>query len=123
MDNQVPSTTNQTSLSENAAGGLAYILIIPALVFLLTEPYKRNAYIRFHAWQCIYLAGAWAAFSIIVLLSTYLGPVFLAISYGLQSILTLLVLILWVMVLIKAFNGERYKLPIIGDMAERQAGQ
>ena len=42
-------------LSDNAAGAIAYITIIPAIVFLLVEPYNKKPFVRFHAWQCIFL--------------------------------------------------------------------
>ena len=40
-------------LSDNAAGAIAYITFIPALIFLLVEPYNRKAFVRFHSFQCI----------------------------------------------------------------------
>jgi len=43
------------------------------------------------------------------------------LAFGLYPLVALVMLILWIMVLIKAFNGERFKLPIIGDLAEKQA--
>jgi uncharacterized membrane protein len=44
------------------------------------------------------------------------------LAFGLYPLVSLAMLILWIMVLIKAFNGERFKLPIIGDLAMKQAG-
>jgi uncharacterized membrane protein len=54
------SDLNPSGLSDNVAGGLAYITIIPAIVFLIVEPFKRSSYVRFHAWQSIFLFVAWA---------------------------------------------------------------
>ena len=45
------------------------------------------------------------------------------LAFGLYPLVALAMLILWIMVLIKAFNGERFKLPILGDLAEKQAGR
>jgi hypothetical protein len=45
---------HQGGLSETAAGVVAYITIIPALIFLVMEPYNRSSFIRFHAWQSIF---------------------------------------------------------------------
>jgi uncharacterized membrane protein len=124
MPDQTPSRASQSGLSENAAGGLAYITVIPAIVFLLVEPYNRSSYIRFHSWQCIFLAIAWFvidfAIAIFGRVFSYMG---LFWFYGLYPLVSLLMLILWIMVLIKAFNGERFKLPIIGDLAEKQANR
>jgi uncharacterized membrane protein len=116
-----PSTT-QSGLSENAAGGLAYVTIIPAIIFLLVEPYNKSSYIRFHSWQCIFMAIAWivvdVAIGIFARLMSFMG----LLAFGLYPLVALAMLILWIMVLIKAFNGERFKLPIIGDLADKQAG-
>src|SRR5208337_3546776 len=46
-------------LADNVAGMLAYVTIIPAIVFLVVEPYNRNRFVRFHAWQCIFFNVAW----------------------------------------------------------------
>lgn len=117
-----PSTA-QSGLSENAAGGLAYITIIPAIIFLLVEPYNRSSYIRFHAWQCIFMAVAWIVLDIAISIFGHLLSFFTLIAFGLYPLVALAMLILWLMVLIKAFNGERFKLPILGDLAEKQAGR
>jgi uncharacterized membrane protein len=47
---------NQSGLSDNAAGAIAYITIVPAIVFLVLEPYNKSAFIRFHAWQSIFFS-------------------------------------------------------------------
>jgi uncharacterized membrane protein len=117
-----PSTT-QSGLSENAAGGLAYITIIPAIVFLVAEPYNRSSYIRFHAWQCIFMAVAWIVIDIAIMIFGHFMSFLGLLAFGLYPLVALAMLILWLMVLIKAFNGERLKLPIIGDLAEKQAGR
>src|SRR5215467_606577 len=46
-------------MADNVAGMLAYITIIPAIIFLVMEPYNRNRFIRFHSFQCLFFAGAW----------------------------------------------------------------
>ena len=49
---------SQAGLSDNAASGLAYITIIPAIIFLIVEPFNRNPVVRFHSWQSIFFAIA-----------------------------------------------------------------
>jgi uncharacterized membrane protein len=120
MTDQNPSTTSQSGLSDSAAGGLAYVTIIPAIVFLIVEPFNRNPYVRFHSWQSIFLAIAWLVIDVgliivgrvpgIGLFTIFLGPL---VGLGF--------LILWIIVMINAFNGKRFKVPIIGDFAEKQA--
>ena len=53
-----------TGLTDNVAGLLAYVTIIPAIVFLVVEPYNKNRFIRFHSFQCIFLCIAMIALSI-----------------------------------------------------------
>jgi uncharacterized membrane protein len=74
--------SNPSGLSDNAAGGLAYLTIIPAIVFLIVEPFKRSSYVRFHAWQSILFFVAWALIDILVGLVQNLVPstVFLTLT-------------------------------------------
>ncbi len=115
------SDTNQSGLSDNAAGGLAYVTIIPAIVFLIVAPFNKNSYVRFHSWQSIFLAIAWFAVDIILMILGRL-PFIGWVLVFLWPLVALGFFILWVVVLIKAFNGQRFKLPLIGDLAEKQAG-
>jgi len=48
-----------SGLADNVAGMLAYFTIIPAIVFLVLEPYNRSRFVRFHAWQSIFFNVAW----------------------------------------------------------------
>lgn len=121
MTDQLPSTASRPGLSDNAAGALAYVLLIPAIYFLLVEPYNRNSYVRFHAWQCIYLAiSCVVADCAVFVLGTILFHSF-AIVDTLYSVIHFVALILWVMLVIKAINGERYQLPFIGRFAAWRA--
>jgi uncharacterized membrane protein len=123
MNSPTPTpTTTQSGLSENAAGGLAYITIIPAIIFLVAEPYNKSSYIRFHSWQCLFMALAWFVIDVAVMIFGSFLSFFRLLTFGLYPLISLAMLILWIMVLIKAFNGERFKLPIIGDLAAKQAG-
>ena len=64
----MPDDTVQSGLNDNTAGALAYVTIIPAIVFLVAAPYNQNSYIRFHAWQCIFLSIGWFALCIIAVI-------------------------------------------------------
>ena len=103
-------------LSENTAAALSYITFIPAIIFLVLEPYNRSKFIRFHAYQCI-------AFSVVAFV-THLVLMFIPIIGWLISlVLSLVFLVLWIMCILKAIKGEWYKLPIVGDFALEQAGK
>ena len=109
-----PSQPAQSGLSDNAAGALAYVTVIPAIIFLLVEPYNKNAYIKFHAWQCVFLAIAFFAVSFIAIIPI-LGWLIALIGIP-------VLLIAWLICLINAMQGKRFKLPWIGNLAEKQAG-
>jgi len=110
-----PPQPAPSGLSDNAAGALAYVTIIPAIIFLIVEPYNRNSYIRFHSWQSIFLGIAAFAVNIVLTAIPILGWILI-------PFVMLAFLVVWVIVLLKALKGERYKLPIIGNYAEKQAG-
>ncbi len=114
--NSATSEPVQSGLSTNAAGALAYVTIIPAIIFLIVEPYNKNSYVRFHSWQSIFLGIA--AFALDTVLSFI--PI---IGWILLPIAMLGFLVLWIIVLLKALKGERFRLPVIGKFAEQQAGQ
>ena len=110
-----PPQPAQGGLSENAAAALAYVTIIPAIIFLIVEPYNRSSLVRFHAWQCIFLSiAAFAIHTILVII-----PV---IGWIILPFVSIAILIIWIIALLKALKGERFHLPFIGKFAERQAG-
>jgi uncharacterized membrane protein len=115
------SLPNQTGLSDNAASGLAYVTIIPAIIFLIIEPFNRNPLVRFHSWQSIFLCIAWFAVDIVLIIIGRL-PFIGLINLILWPLVGLCFFILWLIVLIKAFNGQRFSIPFLGDLAQKQAG-
>lgn len=106
-----PRVSSQ-AISENVAGALAYFLF-PAIVFLLVEPYRNNRFVRFHCFQSI----AFAIVSMIPRMALYL-PV---AGLFLWPMLELALFVLWVVLLVKAFQGQKFKLPLVGEWAEDQA--
>jgi uncharacterized membrane protein len=115
------TTTAGTGLTDNMAGALAYVTIIPAIVFLILEPYNRKRFIRFHAFQCIFFAIAW---TILWIALAFVGHIpFLGwATVLLWPLISLAGFILWLIMVLKAYQGQMFKLPVIGDMAEKQAG-
>jgi len=100
------------AISDNVAAALAYFLF-PAIFFLLIDPYRNNRFVRFHCFQSI----AFAIVSMIPRLALYL-PV---AGLFLWPMLELALFIVWLVLLVKAFQGQKFKLPLIGEWAEDQA--
>lgn len=114
------TVSTRAGISDNVAGTIAYFTFIPAIIFLLVAPYKENNYIRFHAWQSVLLNIAAFVMEIIfggiALLTLFLGS--LALSYALK-VISVLWLVLWLICVIQAMNGKRFKIPLLGSIAEK----
>jgi len=101
-------------IDENIEGLLCYILgFITGILFLVLE--KENRFVRFHAMQSI------ATFLPLFVISMVLGFIPI-IGWVISPLIGLVGLILWLLLMYKAFKGEKYKLPIAGDFAEQQIG-
>lgn len=117
---------HSSGLAPNVASLLCYVCtFITGIVFLVIE--KENKDVRFHAWQAIIFGAAAVivqiAFSILGAIlgaiASFLGAIFAVLS----PIVWLAFFIFWIIAMIKAYQGERYKLPLLGDMAEKQANK
>jgi len=99
-----------TGLDENIAGLLCYVLgWLSGIIFLLIE--QDNKFVNFHARQSIIVFGILSVAGIILNLIPYIGWVVPAVSF-----------ILWVVLMVKAYQGRKYKIPWAGNLAERWAG-
>ncbi len=112
---------------EPIAGALAYLTFVPAIIFLVLEPYKNNRFVRFHSFQCLLL---WAA-GILIAIALKLAGLLLFIIPVLGPLLVVLVssmvafgaVVIWLVLVVKALQGLMFKLPLLGDFADQQAGQ
>jgi len=107
-------------MSDNVAGMLAYVTIIPAIIFLVVDPYNKNRFIRFHAFQSLFFAVAWTVLWIALSFVAHI-PVLGWLTILIWPLVGLAGLIIWIILLLKANGGQMWKLPVIGDMAEKQA--
>lgn len=122
-----PPAATEGGLTENAAGALCYLAgLITGILFLVLEPYNKNKTIRFHAFQSIFLNVAWIA--VWIVLSILFRIMLQVLPYSMWSLISLLYwvvllpfLILWVMLMVKAYQNQKWVLPIIGPIAEKQA--
>jgi uncharacterized membrane protein len=106
-----------TGLEPNVAGLLCYVLgWVSGVVFLILEP--KDKFVRFHALQSIIVFGAFSVASFILWVLTWI-PWIGILFVILNAILGLFALIMWIVLMVKAYNGEKFKVPVAGDIAER----
>ena len=109
---QIDQGKCSNGLTANLAGCLSYLLgFITGIIFFIIE--KDNRFVRFHAMQSIItFAGLFVLQSVLAFI-----PV---IGWILMPIVGITTLILWIVLMIKAYQGEEFKVPIAGDIAEKQ---
>ena len=112
--------TSSSGLTDNVAGALAYVTFIPAIVFLVLEPYNKNKFIRFHSFQCLFLTAALIALGIALSIVGMI-PIIGLITIPLGFLLWIGSIVLAIVLILKAYQNQMFKLPVIGDMAEKQA--
>lgn len=123
----LPPPAASVGMTENLAGALCYLVgFITGILFLVLAPYNQNRNVRFHAFQSIFLSIAWFVLWIVVgiiMIFFHLIP-FLGFFIGLVLRFTLGIggFILWLYMMFKTYNGEKVILPVVGPMADRQAG-
>ena len=108
-----PETESSTGMSANVAGLLCYVAgWITGIVFVVLE--KKSTFVKFHAWQSIMTFGALTVASLILSWIPIIGWI-LGILIGVLSF------ILWIILMIQAGTGKMWKVPLVGDWAEKQA--
>jgi uncharacterized membrane protein len=112
----------QAGLDENVASALCYLLgLITGVLFLVLEPYNRSRTVRFHAFQAIFLNIAWFIAYIGLTIIAFVPVIGTVISLVFTFVLPLVALVLWLLLMYKAYNGQKWVLPIVGPIAEKQA--
>jgi len=120
-----PAPASTGGMADNVAGMLAYITIIPAIIFLVMEPYNKNRFVRFHSFQNLFLHVAaialWIALVILSMVLAFIPILGHIVMFLLWMALVVGLFIIWIILLLKANSGQMYKLPVIGHLAEKQA--
>ncbi|MCS7106425.1 MAG: DUF4870 domain-containing protein [Candidatus Aenigmarchaeota archaeon] len=98
-------------LEENIEGALCYVILwITGLIFLLLE--RESKFVKFHALQSIIVFLGLTVVGIVVGIIPFLGWI-------ISALIGLLSFVLWVVLIVKAYQGEKFKIPIAGDLAEK----
>jgi uncharacterized membrane protein len=121
MNSIAPSSTG---LDPNFAAALAYLAgPFSGILILMVE--RTNDYVRFHAWQAIVGLGGLGLLSagmlVLSFLTLLLSPFLFTVMQRLAYLLALVWVVLWIVCLVKAFTGSRWRMPVAGRHAERLA--
>lgn len=107
-------------VNERTASVLCYVPvfgIIPAIVFLASQKFRRNARVRFDAFQSLYLFVAW------LILSAVVPVMFFGLAFEMARLAKLVMVLVWVLLLVRASRDEPTRLPVLGDLAARSAAE
>ena len=113
------AASTPAGLTDNVACALCYALgLITGILFLVLAPYNQNRKIRFHAFQSIFFHVAFIAVWIVILMvSAVSGGLLIFVS----PLIWLAFFVLWLVLIIKAYQDQKLVLPVIGPLAEKQA--
>ena len=123
----IQSSAASAPMASNVAALLAYLPFVGwiiAIVFIVVEPYKKDKFVRFHAFQSLFFGiFCFIQYSVLGMLvfsaSWSFGFSFFSMIWGL---LRLAIFLCWLFLMFKAYNKEKFRLPVIGDFAAQQAG-
>lgn len=110
-----PASKTSSGMDQNVAGLLCYVLgWVTGIIFFIIE--KDNKFVRFHAMQSIVVFGGFTVIEIILNFIPILGWI-------LNIILGIIAFILWILLMVRAYNGKMYKVPWAGNFAEKQVNK
>jgi uncharacterized membrane protein len=126
------STAGQGGLAPNVAALLIYIpiclvgLVCAILFGFILDPYKNDRFIRFHSWQSLavhaFFIVLWIGWTVVSMGLTAVLHAFAIVTIPISMLIALGAFVLMILLMIKAYNSELFKLPLVGDWAEKQSG-
>ena len=102
---------------DRLVAALAYLTLVPGAVLLFLPQYRESRFVRFHAWQSVFLWGLFAVLTIVSLLLSNLAAAMFFLLFGI--LMSLAMFFLWIVLSFKAWQGDRFELPVLGLLAER----
>jgi uncharacterized membrane protein len=112
-----PAAVADSGLADNVAGALAYLTFIPAVLFLILEPYNKRHFIRYNAFQCLGLYVCAMVGSMVCAIIPFLG------WFVLAPLLGLTILVTFIYCIVKTYSGSKVQLPLISKYAEQFASK
>ena len=108
----------EIGMQPNVAALLSYLLgFITGIIFIVLE--KKNKFVRFHAMQSIVVFGF--LFALQVVNSYLIASILWSLARIIAAIIPILTLVLWIILMVKAYKGEFFKIPYAGDIAEKNS--
>jgi uncharacterized membrane protein len=121
------SQSTQPGMAENVAGLLCYVLgWVTGLIFFLID---KRPYVRFHAAQSIVVFGGLHILNIVVAIVFGAGFMMMGksgafgLGAALYGLISLVAFVLWIVLMIKAYQGEKFRVPVAAGIAESIAGK
>lgn len=115
------AATPTGGIADNAAGMLAYVTIFGGIIMLLIDPYNKSRFVRFHAWQSIFFNLAWIVLWVVLRMTAHIPLIGWITVFLIDPLVVLGGFIVWLILVLKANQGQMFKLPVVGDLAEKQA--
>jgi uncharacterized membrane protein len=105
------------SPEQRAAAAVAYLPVLPTVVILLLPAFRHNRFVRFHALQSILLWVVFLVLSGAALLLSNIAAAMVFLVFGILA--SLAMIFLWIVLSVKAWQGERFEVPLFGKLAAR----
>jgi uncharacterized membrane protein len=102
---------------ERAVASASYLTLVAGVLILLLPAFRKNRFVRFHAWQSVLLWGVFFGLTLAALLLSNIAAAMLLLVFGILAALAMF--FLWIVLSIKAWEGERFELPWFGELAAR----
>ena len=119
------TSANSGGMADNLAGALSYIFIV-GVIFLVIEPFNKKRFVRFHAFQSIFFHVAlivlWIAWWFVLMIIGLMSHILAGFLSLLSLLLGLGIFLAWLFLIFQAYSNKEFKLPVIGDLAAKQAG-
>ena len=106
---------------DRITGALAYFTFIPAVVLLFLKQYQKRKFVRFHAFQSVFFWAVVLVLALLGLLASLFGWLFVWLLIG--TLISVALFFTWLLLSVKALQGEWFELPFLGPLAEQQAGR
>lgn len=122
----VPASSAASGLSPSSAAALSYLTILPPIIFLVIDPYKKIKLVKFHSLQSltlfVALVATYISLAILSFITAFIAPTMSMLFLFLYFVAGIAFFGTWLFTMIKASKGEFFKLPFIGAFAAKQSG-